>query len=408
MRAAARSVLVENWREGVARDGTPYAYTTPDARYYRHQWLWDSLVHALAWSVLEPARARRELRTLVRAQDRRGAIPHTIAWDGRLRLYQRFGYSTPTFWGTRTATIQPPFLGLAWAEVADRSPEDPGFAEEGRRAIVAYHGWLEEHRADRDGLLGVITPDETGLDASPVFDQALGRRAHGRIGYVALVRAGRRRGFSWRRAVAEGGFHAVCPLVNTAWALSWLGLARLGQAGAAERAREITKALEARLWDERRGFFLTEGPRGERIGVAGWQGMAPIALPDLDADKAGRVVDEHLTNPRRFWPRYPVPSVSLEEPTFRPGTTGRVMSRYWRGPTWPFTPVFLVPGLLRHGYPGPARELVARQEELLLRTGFREYHNPLTGEGHGVRRFSCQAGVVWTRDQVERAAPPAA
>ena len=64
-----------------------------------------------------------------------------------------------------------------------------------------------------------------------------------------MLRFNRRRGFSYRRVVADGGFHATDPLVNTAWALAWEGMARLGEPGAGERAERVTAALVARLWD---------------------------------------------------------------------------------------------------------------------------------------------------------------
>ena len=56
-------MLRANWREGVHRDGTPYAYTCPATPRYRHQWHWDSCFHAIAWCRYDVPRAREELRT---------------------------------------------------------------------------------------------------------------------------------------------------------------------------------------------------------------------------------------------------------------------------------------------------------------------------------------------------------
>ena len=67
MTISAEGVLRANWREGARRDGTRFAFTCPAPRRYKHQWYWDSCFHAVAWSHIEPARARAELRTLLRA-----------------------------------------------------------------------------------------------------------------------------------------------------------------------------------------------------------------------------------------------------------------------------------------------------------------------------------------------------
>jgi hypothetical protein len=65
---AAESLLTANWREGQGRSGARYAYTCPDGEKYPYQWFWDSLMHALAWNEIAPARAADELRSLAAAQ----------------------------------------------------------------------------------------------------------------------------------------------------------------------------------------------------------------------------------------------------------------------------------------------------------------------------------------------------
>src|SRR5262249_27620651 len=138
----------------------------------------------------------------------------------------------------QTATIQPPLLAWVWAEVAERAG-DARFAEEGRDVLSRYHAYLEQARGDADGLIGIMQPDETGLDASPMYDVPLGWRSHPKLGFLHLQYFNRRRAFDYRRIVADGGFHATDVLVNTAWILGWEGLARLGEPGAAHRAEHL-------------------------------------------------------------------------------------------------------------------------------------------------------------------------
>jgi glycogen debranching enzyme len=244
------------------------------------------------------------------------------------------------------------------AEVADRSHDDQGYRAEGLPALRRYHAWLDRERADGDGLLGILQPDESGLDATPAYDGPLGRRAHP---------------------------------VNAAWALAWEGMARLGEPGAAERAERVTAALVARLWDPRRAIFHPRGPGGAPLRVATWAGLAPLALPRLPEEVARRLAEEQLLHPGRFWLPSPVPSVSAQEPSFRPGDTGWPIRRYWRGPTWLFATRFLVDGLVRAGRRAEARELAGRTAALVMREGFREYYDPRTGRGLGARAFGVSA-----------------
>jgi hypothetical protein len=281
-----------------------------------------------------------------------------------------------------------------WAEVAERSG-DGRFADEGREVVRRLHEYLDRERADADGLLGILQPDETGLDATPAYDQPLGWRSHPKVGFLALQAFNRRRSYDYRRVVADGGFHATDVLVNTAWVLGWEGLARLGHPGAAARAEQLTAALVRRLFDRKAGIFFAEGPDGERLRVSTWAGLAPLALDRLPADVGRRIADEHLLNPRCFWLDYPVPSTAACEPAFVPGSDRYLwIERYWRGPTWLFSTWFVQRGLMRLGYEAESAHLADRTMALVRQSGFREYFNPNTGEGMGAQNFGVSTIAV--------------
>jgi hypothetical protein len=274
-----------------------------------------------------------------------------------------------------------------WAEVAERAG-DATFADEGRAVVERLHSYLDRERADTDGLIGVLQPDETGLDASPTFDRALGWRSHPNPGFLALQRFNRVRSFDYRRVVADGGFHATDVLVNTAWILGWEGLARLGHPGAADRAAQLTRAMIRRLFNANAGFFFTEGPKGESFDVRSWAGLAPLAIPGLPSEIGRRLIADHLLDPASFWLRHPVPSTAATERSFVPGELRFLwIERYWRGPTWLFSTWFIVQGLSRLGYDAEALHLIDRTVALIRQSGFREYFNPITGEGMGARNF---------------------
>ncbi len=390
----ARQVLEANWREGRNDCGVEFGYTCPDATKYPDQFFWDSCFHALTWSRFEPARAMRELRSLAAAQLPSGMIGHTIFWHGPCRLSRALTYNMQDTQARHTSTIQPPLLAWVWAEVAERAG-DAKFAEEGRDALSRFHAYLDHSRAAPDGLIGILQPDETGLDATPAYDLPLGWRSHPKVGFLVLQHFNRRREFDYRRVVADGGFHATDVLVNTAWILGWEGLARLGVAGANTRAEELTGALVTRLFDAKKGFFFAEGPGGERLDVSTWAGLAPLALPHLPVDICRRIIDEHLLDPKHFWLPFPIPSTSASEASFVPGEDRYLwIERYWRGPTWPFTTWFILRGLLRLECDAEAAHLVDRTAALVRQSGFREYFNPVTGQGFGARRFGVSSIAV--------------
>src|SRR5680860_541153 len=92
MRTAVRALLEAGWTEGVAASGDRFSYTRPAPRY-PEQFFWDSCFHAVAWSRLDPARARAELRSLVAAQRPDGLIGHTIFWHRPVRLARAHIYT---------------------------------------------------------------------------------------------------------------------------------------------------------------------------------------------------------------------------------------------------------------------------------------------------------------------------
>jgi hypothetical protein len=388
LRAEAHRVLAGNWRQGSLADGTPYGFTCPSPPRYRHQWYWDSCFHAIVWRHFDPPRAREELRTLIRGGRLDGFIPHTIFWHERAGWRRAPFYATHSVRGDRaTAHIQTPLLALAWELVADASPDDPNFATEALDALRLHYDWLERHRdPDRDGLISIIHPDESGLDDSPKYDDVFGWMSHYRPGYFWLVERSRRLCYDSHAIIARYDEHVEDVLVNVVYALSLHAMARLTGEEIYERRAECTeRALLELCWDEARGLFWDlAGRRHVPQRVSTWSSLSPLALPSLPEAIARRMIEEHLLDPGRYGARFAIPSVSMEEPSFRAGWH---LFRCWRGPSWMNTVRLLAPALRRFGYDTEADRILDSCVELVERHGFREYYNPLNGEGLAARRF---------------------
>jgi hypothetical protein len=386
----AEATLRASWIEG-DRAGVPYAYSRPSPSHYYWQWYWDSAFHAIVWRRFAPERSRLELTSLLNGGREDGFIGHTIFWDRPVDLRRRWTYNIASRDAPSTATIQPPLLAWAW-RIAVGDPKD-------EPRIAAHHRWLTENRdLDGDGLLWIVQPDESGLDSSPKFDAVWGRRAHARLGFVALIQRNRRREWDAQRIVRDGGPLLCEVVVNVLWGLSRMAMGE----------PSITPALIDRFWDEDRGLFL-DVARGDiaRVGetdpVAGdhrvrtstWSALAPLALPDLPEKIGRRLVEEHLLDPRKYWTPVPAPSVSIAEPSFEPSDWQNWMvRRYWRGPTWINSAWLIWLGLKRLGYDEQATRMEDALCETYAREGSREFYEPFTGEGLGAREFGWSALIA--------------
>jgi len=374
VRKTCEATLRENWREGRRHsDGAPFAYTCPSPGHYPWQWYWDSCFSAIVWRRFDPGRARRELESLLAAQRPDGFIGHTIFWNTPLTGTRRFTYNVLSPTAPMTATIQPPLLAWAWRIAVGDPREVPGIARQ--------HEWLETHRdLDGDGLIWIIQPDESGLDASPQFDPIWGQEAHGLPGFVRLVRRNRRHGFDLRRVAAAGG--PVCCEVMTN-VLHSLSRSAVG-------LPSLTSAIVARMYDSSHGLFwpIACPPHRPRTPLT-WSALSPLALPDLPEAIGHRLVREHLLDPERFWLPVPPPSVAAGDSSFSVQDRARLgFKRYWRGPSWVNASWLLWLGLVRLGYASEARQLAARVGQAVERSGLREYYHPYTGAGMGASAFA--------------------
>ncbi len=316
-------------------------------------WNWDSCFHALGLRHGDPEAAKDQLRIILTHQLPDGMLPDVVHDAGVLAStldlpLSEQGYGLPPGWdpGVPMPLTKPPLI--AWAARAIWEKDgDADFLEEVYEPVsLALGWWFRTADPEGNGLFGYDHPYSSGLDDSPLWDGGSPVEAPELNAYLVLQCD------NMAAIAATIGRHLDVP--------RWR-----------QRAAAITSQLVAHRWDDRAGLFVSSR-HGEPIPVATPFGMMPLLTGRLGKRIVRRLV-ETMSDPGRFWPRHPVPTVALDDPAFEPG-------RMWRGPVWLNVNRLLVEGLARSGRPAEAAALRRHTLELAIsQPDFREYYDPLTG-----------------------------
>ena len=394
LRARALDQLRRNVRTGV----DPYyrqrfTYVMPSVGRYEWQWFWDSCFHVIALSTLDVELAKSELTTLMIPQRDDGFVGHMTYW-GRWGPFAAAlaGQSRPNEWRKRNSgMIQPPVLAQALLRVWEESGDDD-YLRTMLPRVRRFYEWLDRERdAESDGLIGVISPYECGLDNSPAYDAELGLNRPNRRALLIKnwlldwhnVLLGR--GHSFAHLRRRDRFIMIDPFMNAVYADGWDSLSTMHNAlgehdlarSANENLQRTTEALNDLCWDETDGrwIYLRGTSRAPELTLA-IGAIFPLIIGGQDHSKVNDVVQRHLLNETEFWTPYPVPSVAASEPTFDPDGESTI----WRGPVCLNLNWLLARGLRKHGYDEVASEIESKSIEMASRD-FREFYSPLSGRG---------------------------
>jgi glycogen debranching enzyme len=407
LRRQVRELLLHNVKDGYSwLLGQSYCYIAPALKPYPFQWFWDACFHVVMLARLgEFDLAKRSLRSLFAMQEENGFVGHMIFWKQLLPTRRTdVMQARPTWQALRphmSALIQPPLAAVALHTLYEACGDRVYLGEMYAR-VKRHHEWLAKNRdLDGDGLLTIISPFESGMDWKPSYDLALGypRRVTAQRLYTSrLYRKGvgvdlanfvRRYDLARIRRharflVKDAGFNAVY-----AWDLECMErlapIAGDDPALFAERRRRVLRSMLELMYDEKdAAFYDLREPSSEKLRVRTPTIFFPLALPELDTSIAERVLESHFDREHEFAAPLPIPSLELRDPAFFPGETPFL----WRGPTWAFINWFLYHALRKRGLRDRAARLRRSLRQLIEKSGFREYYDPLTGEGHGAREFT--------------------
>jgi putative isomerase len=314
---------------------------TPSKTHYVGVWQWDAFFHALAYRHVEMNLAKDQIRIVLDHQREDGMIPDAIHDEGTVTHlpYPNDGDVT-----------KPPLLAWAAWKLYEVD-HDREFLDEIYEPVVRWNNWWFNYNdSDSNGLCEYHHPYSSGLDDSPLWDE---------------------------------GVPIEAPDLNTYLCLQQEALSRmaqvLGDASDAEmwaaRADAQAERMLREMWDPEAGLFWARHPSTRQpVRVRTPFNLYPLITGRMPPEVAERLVAQ-LTDERAFWPRYPVPTVALDDPKYESQTM-------WRGPTWVNVNYLLIEGLQRAGYGQLAAALRDRTLEMMMGDkDIYEYYQPETGDG---------------------------
>ena len=312
---------------------------TPSKLHYVGIWQWDAYFHALAYRYIDKRLAQDQLRILLDHQQEDGLLPDAVHDEGII---------THLNFPVDADVTKPPLVAWAAWKLYEYDG-DSEFLNEIYEPIVRWNQWwFNKNDQDHNGLCEYAHPFSSGLDDSPLWDE---------------------------------GMPVESPDLNTYLCMQEETLGKIAQViGEEEQAKkwfthanDLAQRMLQNMWDEEAGLFWASRHH-QRINVRTPFNLFPFMTGKMPTGVTQRLVN-HLTDEKQFWPKFPVPSVALDDPKYDP-------EQMWRGPTWLNINYLLIEGLQNNGYGDIARSL--RDKTLaLINSGHKdiyEYYHPETGQ----------------------------
>jgi len=172
-----------------------------------------------------------------------------------------------------------------------------------------------------------------------------------------------------------------------AWCLAEIASV-LGRPVDVERYRgqyeKMKTLVNTKLWNEKEGFYFDRYWDGRFSIHKAASAFFPLIARIPDEARAQRML-KRLLDPKQFWGDFVIPSISRDDPAFRPES-----QQSWRGAVRPLANYLVYQGLKAYGIDAVASEFARKSTEMFLRSwksfGLSpEDFDSLTGEAGGDR-----------------------
>jgi glycogen debranching enzyme len=355
---------------------------------YLPYFAWDGSFNALLASLEDPEHAKATMRALLAYQLPNGMVAQIANWDHDPLPHVNVRNSNP------------PVTSLCAWKLYERWP-DRKFLHEVYSKLLRWHDWWPKFSdGNHNGLLewGAAGRFEdarnaSGWDDMPAFDGAE------KIGTQ---------------------MNADAVDLNSLWSMDAEYLSKMaGELGLRQDAIRLQREhlhmnslVNDLLWNEELGVYCSrlwgkDGTPGKFLTRLTPMNFYPLICGTPDARRANRML-ETLTDPRRFWGDWPVPTLAYDDPDWP-------KQDYWKGHTWAPVNYLIWQGLRRYGTQKQKLEFAQRSVDLFMRNWTRygtcnETYKSSDGSGDRYPHYTwgallCQIGIEFFYD-ANAAGPP--
>lgn len=379
-----------------------FHFMKPSKGVYKSQYFWDTCFHVFMMCEAGMAKmAERCMKSLFALQQDDGFVGHIIYWKQKFPsritdIFQNAPSLKFLYAPNMSRLVQPPLAAEATLCIYEKT-KDKKFLKDFLPQLVKYYDWLwDKRRSPETGLLYLISYFESGMDWKPSFDPVLNMKPDkaGWRNFMKVVWVDLRNfldDYDLKKIFRKKRFIVNDAGFNTMASINYRVMGQICEeidhpAGKRfyDYADQLEKDILEKLYDpEEKAFFDLDETSGNLLKIKTPTILYPLLLKGANG-VAKEIIEKHYLNEKEFHTNFPIPSVSIDNPSFNPEQSFYI----WRGPTWAVNNYFLYQVLKKNGYDEESKHLKNQMGKLISNSGFREYYNPFTGEGYGAKDFT--------------------
>lgn len=394
----AKRILKLNWKGG---------FTIPTGKLYPFQWNWDSGFTSIGHSYHSLEYAIKELESLFSGQWENGMLPHIIFHSENERTY----FPNYDFWESNvnagapqkpksSGITQPAVHGFVLENLLERFPDNElliGFLKEIFPKVVKSHRFLYTYRdPNREGLMFIYHPWESGRDNSPLWDESLDRikinkeelpfyerrdtslapkderpTSYQYDRYVYLLQLGKKYKYDEQGIFEESPFLIQDTLMNAVLIKSNQSLINIGErfgwdvGELKEWQQQAVPTFNEKLWKPKLGTYVCFDMRSDAHVEHKEIGGLVSLYANIPGEEQAGELNKYLSSLHQRG-YYICPSFDVDSPLFD-------SKRYWRGPIWSQMNWMIYQGLKQYGFHDTANIVRSDLIELVSKLGFYEY-----------------------------------